>query len=197
LVRKGIVDLVTMIAGIEGVEDLSMTTNGTLLDRYAEALAAAGLKRVNISLDAIDPEKYRMITRGGDVGEVLNGITAAREAGLDPVKINCVVVNSSGEKDAMEVKVFCRENDLKVRFIHQMDLSNGTFSVVEGGDGGHCSTCNRLRLTSDGKVKPCLFSDLAFDVRTLGPRKALEMAVEMKPERGKRSLKGTFYGIGG
>lgn len=197
LVRKGIVDLVRMLAAIEGVEELAMTTNGTLLERYAGALADVGLKRVNISLDAADPERYRAITRGGNVRDVYKGIKAAREAGLEPIKINCVVINSSGEKDAREVRAFCLENALEVRFIHQMNLSNGTFSIVEGGNGGHCNSCNRLRLTSDGKIKPCLFNDLAFDVRTLGARRALEMAVEMKPERGVRSVTGTFYGIGG
>jgi cyclic pyranopterin phosphate synthase len=168
-----------------------------LLERYAGALADAGLKRVNISLDAVNPERYRTITRGGDIRNVYKGIKAAREAGLMPVKINCVVINSSGEKDAREVRAFCMENALEVQFIHQMNLSNGTFTVVEGGNGGHCSTCNRLRLTSDGKIKPCLFSDLAYNVRTLGAHQALEMAVEMKPKRGSRNLKGTFYGIGG
>ena len=80
-----------MLARIDGLADLAMTTNGLLLDRYAAALAAAGLRRVNVSLDAIDPERYAAITRGGDVRRVLAGIDAARQAGLNPVKLNCVI----------------------------------------------------------------------------------------------------------
>jgi cyclic pyranopterin phosphate synthase len=197
LVRRGIVDFISMVSEIQGVSDLSMTTNGQLLNRFARPLAEAGLQRVNISLDTVDPVKYRQTTRGGNIEQVLKGILAARSAGLYPVKINCVVINSSIEKDARDVESFCRENELQVRFIHKMDLSNGKFSVVEGGDGGNCSLCNRLRLTANGRIKPCLFSDLEFDVRELGPQKAIEMAVGAKPERGTMSMSGTFYNTGG
>jgi cyclic pyranopterin phosphate synthase len=197
LVRKGIIDFVEMVAMTEGITDLSMTTNGILLDRFAIPLAKAGLQRVNISLDTIDPEKYRETTRGGNVEQVFKGIAEAKKAGLYPIKINCVVISSSDEKDARDVERFCRNNNLEVRYIHQMDLMNGMFSVVEGGNGGDCSLCNRLRLTANGKIKPCLFSDLEFDVRELGPEKALEMAVGVKPEKGSRSMSATFYNTGG
>src|SRR3990172_5910297 len=91
LVRRGIEVLVRMLAAIDGVADLAMTTNGLLLDQHAAALAAAGLRRVNVSLDAIDPQRYAAVTRGGDVHRVLAGINAARQAGLNPVKLNCVL----------------------------------------------------------------------------------------------------------
>jgi cyclic pyranopterin phosphate synthase len=197
LVRKGIVDLVSMIWNVEGVKDLSMTTNATFLADFAEDLKNAGLQRVNISLDTLNPETYKLTTRGGNIKYVFEGIEAAKKAGLSPIKINCVVMNSSQEKDAKEVARFCEENDLKVRFIHQMNLSTGEFSVVEGGDGGNCVKCNRLRLTANGKIKPCLFNDLEFDVRELGVEEAYNQAVLNKPKSGTYNKSGEFYNIGG
>ena len=197
LVRKGIVELVSMIWNVEGVKDLSMTTNATFLADFAEDLKNAGLQRVNISLDTLNPETYRLTTRGGNIKYVFEGIEAAKKAGLSPIKINCVVMNSSQEKDAKEVAGFCEENDLKVRFIHQMNLSTGEFSIVEGGDGGNCVKCNRLRLTANGKIKPCLFNDLEFDVRELGVEEAYNQAVLNKPKAGTYNKSGEFYNIGG
>ena len=196
LVRNGIVDLVRMIAAIPGVEDLSMTTNGILLEKYAQPLAEAGLNRINISLDTLSAQRYAEITRGGDINKVMRGIAAARKAGLDPIKINCVVFQNKNEKDARDVARFCKENNLQVRFIHQMDLQTGVFSVVEGGNGGDCKNCNRLRLTADGKIRPCLFNDLAFPTGDeIG--KAFQQALQNKPKAGTRSLSGKFYGMGG
>ena len=197
LVRKNIVTLISMIAAIEGVKDLSMTTNGILLEQLALPLKEAGLKRVNISLDTTNEEKFKEITRGGDINKVLKGIEAARRAGLEPIKINCVVYKSSREDDAQEVKEFCRINNLQVRFIHQMNLETGEFSVVEGGDGGNCHLCNRLRLTANGMVKPCLFDEEEFSVRELGAEKALLAALNIKPLNGCLNTKGSFYNIGG
>lgn len=197
LVRKGVTDLVGMMAEIQGIQDLSMTTNGILLPRFASELKQAGLQRVNISLDTMDPEKYREITRGGELGQVMEGIKAAREAGLDPVKLNCVVLHSSNEEDARQVRAFALENRLEVRFIRQMDLATGKYSVVEGGEGGNCAICNRLRLTANGMVKPCLFNTLAYSVREHGAREALLMAVENKPACGTENKEEYFYHIGG
>ena len=140
LVRKGVAELVRMIAAIEGVTDLSMTTNGILLAGNARALAEAGLMRVNVSLDTLDPVKYRYVTRGGDLYSVLNGVEAARKAGLRPVKINCVIKSTPDETDAREVAEYCMREGLEVRFIRQMDLATGTFSVVHGGSGGSLAT---------------------------------------------------------
>ncbi len=197
LVRKGIVRLVKMIASVPGINDLSMTTNGILLEQFARPLAKAGLNRVNVSLDTLSPERYARITRGGDIQKVFRGIAAARRAGLQPVKINCVVQKDKNENDAREVARFCNENGLQVRFIRQMDLGKGLFSVVDGGKGGDCKNCNRLRLTADGKIRPCLFNDLAFDIKKNGKNKALQLALQNKPKAGSRSLSGKFYGIGG
>ncbi|HPS51711.1 MAG TPA: radical SAM protein [Bacteroidales bacterium] len=196
LVRKGIVGLVKNIAGIPGISDFGLTTNGILLEEFAGQLSDAGLHRINISLDTLDPEKFVLLTRGGDVGRVIRGIHAAKAAGLSPIKINCVVRNSSGEPDAIAVKQFCAEHGFEVRFIHEMNLADGRFTIVENGHGGDCEHCNRLRLTSNGMIRPCLFNDAGFSIRDLGIRQALEMAVGMKPEKGTLS-NSHFNSIGG
>ncbi len=197
LVRKGIVDLVRMISGVEGIKDLGLTTNGTLLEKYASSLADAGLHRINISLDTTDPVKFRKITRGGEISQVFRGIDAAIIAGLKPVKINCVVKESSSDPDAIGVKEFCKKNGLEVRFIHEMNLETGCFSLVEGGDGGNCKQCNRLRLTANGMIKPCLFSDQEYSIHELGIREALLAAIRMKPEKGLSNSNNKFHNIGG
>lgn len=197
LVRKGILNLVEMLSQIEGVEDFALTTNGILLNDFALPLKKAGLHRINISLDTMDPVKYSNITRGGDINNVFAGIEAAKKAGLLPIKINCVVNESSQEIDAKEVLDFCKINELNIRFIHKMDLQKGEFSTVEGGDGGNCSACNRLRLTANGKLKPCLFNDIEFDIRKLGYEQAFNLAVQLKPECGEVNNINAFNNIGG
>ncbi|OQY03535.1 MAG: radical SAM protein [Bacteroidetes bacterium 4572_117] len=197
LVRKNIVSLVRMIASLDGIKDLGMTTNGIYLPKYAQQLADAGLHRVNISLDTLDPEKYKKVTRLGDVNDVFKGIEAAKKAGLLPIKINCVIQKTKMEPDAQAVAEFCGKNDLEVRFIREMDLETGQFWRVQGGDGGECKICNRLRLTSNGKIRPCLFSDLEYDVRKLGAEKAIMLAVGNKPKSGTISMNGKFSNVGG
>lgn len=197
LVRRGIVDLVKMLSQINGIEDLSMTTNGALLDQFAKPLVAAGLNRVNISLDTMDPDKFKAITRVGVLSNTLEGIKAAQEAGLSPIKINCVIKESPMENDARQVAAYCLRNDLNIRFIKEMDLETGVFSKVIGGEGGNCKSCNRLRLTADGKLKPCLFSDLEFDVREYGIEGAFNKAVGRKPKSGSSNTVNKFSNIGG
>jgi cyclic pyranopterin phosphate synthase len=197
LIRKNIVHLIQLLANIDGIKDLSLTTNGILLTEFAEKLKDAGLQRVNISLDTVDPDRYKEITRGGDFHRVMQGMDAAEMAGLLPIKINCVVNKSSDEPDALGVKAFCKRRKFNVRFIHQMDLETGTYAPVEGGTGGNCKKCNKLRLSSDGNLRPCLFNDLSFNVRKLGAEKAIRMAIEAKPECGTQSLQNRFNVIGG
>jgi len=197
LTRKNIVYLIKLLAIIDGIKDLSLTTNGVLLEEFAKPLKDAGLHRVNISLDTVDPEKYKDITRGGDFKRVMRGIAAAEAAGLFPIKINCVVNKSSDEPDALEVKAFCNRRKCNVRFIHQMNLETGEYAPVEGGTGGNCKLCNKLRLSSDGNLRPCLFNDLSFNIRELGMEKAIQMAVEAKPECGTKSAQNKFNVIGG
>lgn len=197
LVRKGIVELVGMISAINGIEDLAMTTNGILLPRFARDLKDAGLQRVNVSLDTVDPQRYREITRRGELKDALAGIEAARQAGLEPIKLNAVLFRDENRHHAEEVAVFGKERGYEVRFIHQMNLETGEFSRVEGGDGGNCASCNRLRLSSRGIVHPCLFSDRGYDIRKLGIEEAFRAAVREKPERGLVSKNNSFYGLGG
>jgi cyclic pyranopterin phosphate synthase len=163
----------------------------------AVPLKEAGLKRVNISLDTLNPQKYAELTRGGNLSDVLNGIDAALDAGFEPVKINCVVFKSSDEVDASQVREFCSTKKLQARFIRQMNLKTGEFSIVEGGIGGDCSICNRLRLTADGMMKPCLFGDHEYSIRDLGIRNAILSALNNKPEVGCMSRSREFYNIGG
>ena len=197
LVRKGVITLVEAISKMAGISDLGLTTNGILLPDFAQELARAGLHRINISLDTLDPQKYRQITRGGEIGRVMEGIEAARKAGLTPIKINCVVRKSSDEPDARAVREFCEQNGLEARFIHEMSLADGCFTIVENGHGGDCLHCNRLRVTAHGMVRPCLFSDLQFSIRELGIREALLRAAGQKPEKGTVNFTGNFNNIGG
>jgi len=197
LVRKGFIELVRQVAAIEEITDIGLTTNGVLLPKYAKELKEAGLHRVNISLDTLDAEKFRKITRVGELQDVLNGIQAAKNADLLPIKINFVRMKGFNDMDEVAVRQFCKENDLKLRFIRQMNLSKGEFYEVEGGDGGVCSRCNRLRLTADGKLVPCLFSDFGFSVREMGIKEAFYKALNKKPLEGKQANNHAFYNIGG
>jgi cyclic pyranopterin phosphate synthase len=196
LVRRDILTLVEMLGQIKGIQDYAMTTNGILLPDCASDLKTAGIQRLNISLDTLNPMRYQAITRSGRVENVLAGIEAALQVGFQEIKLNCVVDESPDEPDARAVAAFGKERGLEVRFIRQMDMAQGQFWRVVGGDGGHCVTCNRLRLSSDGKIYPCLFSDQAYDIRELGVEKALYLAVAGKPESGHKS-NNRFYRIGG
>ncbi|MGW8315138.1 MAG: GTP 3',8-cyclase MoaA [Bacteroidales bacterium] len=197
LVRKGVDRLVEMISGIDGIREVTMTTNGQLLAGMAERLAAGGLHRVNVSLDTLDPERFREITRGGELRRTLRGIDAAVDSGLNPVKINCVVTPDTTPEEIADLKQFCHNKNLEIRFIRQMNLTDGKFWKVEGGEGGNCRICNRIRLTADGRFIPCLFSEVEFSIREHGILGALTRAIEQKPERGRVNSRNTFYGIGG
>jgi len=197
LVRRDITKLVEMLAAISGIRDLAMTTNGMLLAHFADGLARAGLQRVNVSLDTVDPERFHKITRGGDLRQVFAGIEAADMAGLAPIKLNCVIRESSNEKDAQAVAQWGMQRGYEVRFIRRMDLGEGAFSIVEGGSGGDCARCNRLRLTADGFIRPCLFSDRKVYVRELGPQRALAEAVRCKPASGGPNHSKWMHSIGG
>lgn len=197
LVRHDVVKLVELINKSSDVKDISLTTNGILLEKYAKSLANAGLQRVNISLDTVSPHKFCNVTRGGNIEKVFAGIEAAKIAGLHPVKINCVIENDKDIEEAKMVKEFCEQKGLYPQFIKRMNLKEGKFSVVENGSGGHCERCNRLRLTCDGKLKPCLFSDVEFDIKKYGILKAFELAVDAKPEKGTKNQINMFNNIGG
>jgi cyclic pyranopterin phosphate synthase len=128
---------------------------------------------------------------------VLKGIDAALEAGLNPLKINFVRIPGINEIDEAEVRAFCNEKGLKLRFIRQMNLEKGEFYPVEGGPGGVCDVCNRLRLTADGFLVPCLHSELRFNIREMGIEEAFKKAVQFKPEEGTGTKSHEFSNIGG
>ncbi|MBX2798528.1 MAG: GTP 3',8-cyclase MoaA [Myxococcales bacterium] len=124
-IRQGIERLVGMLGAIEGIEDLSMTTNGHVFAKRAQQLAEAGLKRINVSIDSVDPDQFREITRGGDLSRVLAAIDAAREAGLLPVKLNCVVIKGTNDEQVLAmVRHFADRPDVVVRFIEFMPFSD-------------------------------------------------------------------------
>ena len=196
LMREDIVELVGRIKSINSIIDLSITTNGTRLSKLAKPMKEAGLDRVNVSLDTLDTVKYKKITKGS-LSDVLEGIDAAFNVGFTPVKINFVRIKGVNEEDELEVKNFCATKGLQLRFIRQMNLETGEFYPVEGGEGGICSLCNRLRLTANGTIKPCLHSDYGFNIREFGIEQAFLKALNLKPKKGIGSKTHQFYNIGG
>jgi cyclic pyranopterin phosphate synthase len=197
LIRKGMMGLVSRLAKVEGVRTLAMTTNGLLLPEYAESLKSAGLTRLNISLDSLLAERYRVITRGGDLALAFKGIQAAKGAGFLNTKLNVVLVDGFNDDEKDNFKRYAEDNGLKARFIKKMDLKNGDYYKVEEGEGGRCEICNRLRLTADGKLRSCLFSDYEVDVRKEGIEEAFKKAIANKPQKGERSTKREMFEIGG
>ncbi|MBN2363895.1 radical SAM protein [candidate division WOR-3 bacterium] len=182
LVRKGIEDLVTQISAIDGIEEVCMTTNGILLSKKAAALRKNGLDRVNISLDTLDPERYKAVTRGGDIKAVLQGIESAIEENLS-VKINMVVLKDTGEGEIMKMKKFCSRLEISLQLINAYTLDSvKTESPFDRPP--KCENCNRIRLMSDGKLKPCLHNDIEITVDYKDIYNSLVKTVLSKPERG-------------
>ncbi len=201
LVRRGICDLVKKLSNIEGVRDIALTTNGQLLKEMAYGLKVAGLQRLNISLDTIDPHIYFEMTRGGSLQKVFDGIAEAKKVGFGDkkggIKINCVLTENTTDETTNKIKEYASAEGLELRFIKCMNLKNGEFYRVIGGNGGDCPNCNRLRLTSTGELRPCLFSNISYDIRKIGYEKALELALNNKPEKGIANNIDSFYTIGG
>jgi cyclic pyranopterin phosphate synthase len=197
LLRRNFAHLVELLASIEGLKDIGMTTNATLLAPVARELKAAGLQRVNISLDTLNPGKYKEITRCGNITDALAGIDAALEAGLSPVKLNVVKIPGKNEDEWAGLKEFADSKGIGIRYIPLMDLQNGVRTIVEGGTGGQCNICNRLRLSADGMLRPCLFSDIEYGVREHGIEKAFELALSNKPDEGDHTENRKMIQIGG
>ena len=222
-VRKGLLGLIERTAQTPGIESVALTTNAILLPNMATDLKAAGLSRVNISLDTLDAEQYRFITRRGNLNDALKGVEAALSSGLSPVKLNTVVVRSLNQ-DLLSFARLTVDAPLHVRFIEYMPIGSGedcggcgwglddvvpakeiietinmqaqsiglgslqpttatpdgwgpaqyyrlpdaqgTVGVISAISNHFCASCNRLRLTADGKIKPCLFSDTEYDIRS-------------------------------
>jgi cyclic pyranopterin phosphate synthase len=235
LVRRDVPYLIRLIREIGGIIDISLTTNGILLEEYADALAEAGLQRVNVSLDSLRPDKYREMTRGGQIERVFRGIEAAEKAGLSPVKINMVPIRGLNED---EIEGFARMTlnaPYQVRFIEfmpfgtrdmwsverliqveeikaivekigslapvrlkksgparyfQFDKAAGVIGFISPLSNHFCGECNRLRLTADGKLRPCLFSEteidlkpaLRNDARDSEIERLIRLSIQVKPE---------------
>ena len=213
LVRKDLDQLVAKLSAIPRLDDLCLTTNGSLLAEQIEALKAAGLKRVNVSIDTLDNEKFKRMTKRGDLAKVLEGIFAAKKHGLKPIKLNAVVERGVNNDYIIPLVEFCREHGFAMRFIEYMDVGNANnwthdklvskkeiletigaryplseigrdqgsapavdYEFVDGnGDIGviasvtepFCASCTRARLTADGKIVTCLFSQGGHDVKKL------------------------------
>jgi len=207
LVRAELPKLIKMLSQIEGIQELSLTTNGTFLKKHALELKQAGLSRVNVSLDTLKADKFRYITRLGKLKDVLEGIEAAKEAGLHPVKINTVVMRGINEDEILDFTRMTYEDGWHVRFIELMPFKrvadfvpfielrrhisllgklepctsttgNGPamYYRLAGARGtigfispltelSFCSRCNRMRLTPDGKLRPCLLGEDEIDLK--------------------------------
>ncbi len=206
LVKKNILSICRGIAAIPGIQELCLTTNGTLLPSMANDLRAAGVHRINLSLDTLNAEKYARITRTGRLDDALRGLTAALSAGFDRVKLNAVLLGGFNDDEIPALAGLTREYPVDVRFIEWMPMGQrppGACPLDCGAvlkalpeltalppDGGvaeryrlpgargyvglirpiscqFCAGCNRLRLTADGKLKPCLHSGQEFSIRGL------------------------------
>ena len=252
LVREGIVDFIRHLRKINKLEDISLTTNGFFLPEYAEKLKDAGLNRVNISLDSLQEEKYKKITRGGSLEKALKGIDSALKAGLLPIKINTVLIRGINDDEVEDFVRLTLERPLNIRFIEFMpsgeeeinefedkfisvqeikeklikkyllnpikiSTANGPakYYQIKGGQGTigfitalsqhFCKTCNRIRLTSEGKLRPCLFSNKEIDIKKAIRKLArdknegflrkkiirdkLKEVVKLKPEGHKLNIK--------
>jgi cyclic pyranopterin phosphate synthase len=245
LVRKNVTRLIRMIKSIGGIDELSITTNGILLEKYAGELADAGLDRVNISLDSLKPDIYREITRGGDIDAVLRGIKAAENAGLVPIKINMVPIRGLNDDEIADFAKITLTSPYQVRFIEFMpfvtenmwsqekfisaeeiksiveqtgnlvpaktrksgparyfrfDGAAGVVGFISPISNHFCKECNRLRLTADGKLRPCLFSETEIDLkpalRNNGPdaeiKRLIELSISVKPEGHSIKMENSF-----
>ena len=186
LVRKNIALLIRSLKTIAGIREVSLTTNGVLLSGLAGEIRSAGLDRINISLDSIDPERYRAITRNGNIRDALRGIDAALAAGFAWIKINMVLLPGVDRSEVEGMERFCRQKGLELQRINHYSLNRPKTSRprYEAERPLACTECNRIRLTADGKLKACLFSNTEFPVDQSDIRGSLERTIRNKPRRG-------------
>jgi GTP 3',8-cyclase len=196
LIKRGIEDLVEMIVSVNGIETVAMTTNGILLPKKAESLKKAGLSSVNISFDTLNPEKYKKITRGGDLQNVFAGIDAAKKVGF-PVKINMVVTDETSENEISEMQKFCDERKLKLQLINHYSLGSEKKDDYVFDRPPNCANCNRIRLLADGSLKPCLHSNEEITVDMNDIKRSLLKTVWEKPESGDSCTNRNMIEIGG
>ena len=199
LVRKDIISLIEGIKSVPGVKELVLTTNGVLLEKRAEDLRKAGIDRINISLDTLDPEKYKKLVRIGEISHVLKGIEKIIEAGFTDTKINMVLIPGFNDDEIEDMKEFCNSRGLSLQRINHYSLHdiNSINRKYEAERPLKCSVCNRIRLTSEGKLKPCLFSDIEIPLDKDDPEKSLRQAVLSKPRQGSMNTTKENWEIGG
>jgi len=199
LLRREIGSLVGRLSDISGLRELCMTTNGTYLAGMAAELKKKGLNRVNISVDSLDPEKYHQITRGGDLKQTLEGIDAAIAAELTPVKINMVISANTIEREVDKMQEFCEKKGTRLQKILQFSLYDrqASSTLFHAERPPECLNCNRLRLTSDGFFKPCLFSEDEIQVDFDDIHGSILRAVAAKPESGSSCRSRSMCQIGG
>lgn len=226
LVKRGIVKLCKEIADIDGVEELCITTNGTLLGTFAEGLYDAGVDRLNISLDTLNPEKFNYITRIGKLDDVIDGINAAFKAGFEKIKINTVLMGGFNDDEIRDFVELTKDRPIEVRFIELMPIGGGIdfdkakfisceevlervpeLESMEMSDGvatmyklpgavgrvglirpiscDFCDRCNKIRLTADGMLKPCLHLDGEISIKGKSREEMTDImrdAILSKPE---------------
>lgn len=226
LIRKGVLTLCRNIKNIGGIKDLSITTNGCLLKDMALPLKESGVDRLNISIDTLDPEKFRKITRCGSLDKVIDGIEASIAAGFQKIKINTVLLGGINTDEIPDFIELTKDKDITVRFIELMPIGvvknwdrsrfvsssivkdhlkgwqknstdgvsvlykkegyQGTVGLISPMSDLFCDKCNRIRITADGKLKPCLHSDDEIDLKGLKSAdllNALRQGINMKPQR--------------
>ena len=225
LVKKNIVSICRRAAAVEGIREVCLTTNGILLPQLAKPLKEAGVKRLNLSLDTLDPAKYAYITRIGTLETFRAGLDAAFEAGFEKIKINAVLIGGFNDNEIVPLANLTKQYPVDMRFIEMMPMyDSGDFKeaafipytrVLEAlpeavpvtQDGGvaklyrlpgakgniglispvsahFCGNCNRIRLTADGKLKPCLHSNDEYSIKGLdlaGMKRVLQEAIWNKP----------------
>lgn len=225
LVRKNILSLCSRAAKVAGIDEVCMTTNGTLLPTMAPALRAAGVQRVNISLDTLDPDKYRRITRVGELDDALRGIEAALNAGFEQVKLNAVLIGGVNDDEIPALAALSCRWPVDVRFIelmpmtteeafgaeaylpctavlralptltevpqqggvarlYQLPQAQGNIGLISAVSQHFCAGCNRIRLTADGRLKPCLHGPQELSIKGLTEqemRRVMQQAITAKP----------------
>ncbi len=196
LMRRDIVDLVGMLAAIEGLAHIAMTTNATLLAPLALPLHDAGLQSVNISLDTLDPLRYREITRGGDLAAALAGVDAACAARL-AVKINMVVLGGTTEGEISRMRDFCAAHGARLQLIDRFDISQQKKERASNDRPPSCGGCNRIRLMADGMLKPCLQTNDEIPLDFSRLEESLREAILSKPRRGGACTNRVMSQIGG
>ncbi|MCX7027283.1 MAG: radical SAM protein [Spirochaetes bacterium] len=196
LARKGIVGLVRMLRAIPGLKTLAMTTNGTLLAPIAAELAAAGLDSVNLSFDTLDSERYRFLTRRGELFKALAGLDSAIGAGF-AVKINMVILSDTRKSEIEAMRDFSRAKGVALQTIAQYSLQEKKRDDYGYDRPPPCSSCNRIRLTADGCLRSCLHSDLDFKVDFDDIEGSIRTAIMRKPAHGAVSSTPSVGQIGG